>query len=70
VGIARALAIQPDLLLFDEPTSGIDTELVGEVILVMRELARDGMVFIDHGQIVETGTPAQFFSAPATDRAR
>lgn len=46
VGIARALAMRPDLLLFDEPTSALDPELVGEVLLVMRELAREGMTMV------------------------
>jgi polar amino acid transport system ATP-binding protein len=89
VGIARALAMRPDLLLFDEPTSALDPELVGEVLVVMRELAREGMtmvivthemgfareaatrvLFLDHGRVVETGSPDRFFSNPETDRAR
>ena len=41
VAIARALAMQPKLMLFDEPTSALDPELVGEVLDVMRDLARD-----------------------------
>jgi polar amino acid transport system ATP-binding protein len=46
VAIARALAMQPKLMLFDEPTSALDPELVGEVLDVMRGLARDGMTMI------------------------
>ncbi len=46
VAIARALAMQPQLMLFDEPTSALDPELVGEVLDVMRQLAKDGMTMI------------------------
>ncbi|WP_029043769.1 amino acid ABC transporter ATP-binding protein [Cupriavidus sp. WS] len=89
VAIARALAMTPKILLFDEPTSALDPELRQEVLLVMRELAREGMtmlvvthemgfasdvcsrvVFMDAGRIVEDAPPGQFFSAPATERAR
>jgi polar amino acid transport system ATP-binding protein len=46
VAIARAVAMEPKLMLFDEPTSALDPELVGEVLDVMRQLARDGMTMV------------------------
>ena len=50
VGIARALAVEPAAILFDEPTSSLDPELIGEVLSVMKELAREGltMVIVTH----------------------
>jgi ABC-type antimicrobial peptide transport system ATPase subunit len=59
--IARALAMEPKLMLFDEPTSALDPELVGEVLDVMRRL--DGVV-------VEAGPPADVFANPRHARTR
>ncbi|MGZ5845857.1 MAG: amino acid ABC transporter ATP-binding protein [Ramlibacter sp.] len=89
VALARALAMDPPAMLFDEPTSALDPEMVGEVLQVMKSLARDGMtmicvthemgfarevadrvLFMDHGRIVETGTPSGFFENPQSERAR
>lgn len=89
VAIVRALCMEPEVMLFDEPTSALDPEMVGEVLDVMRELARSGMtivtvthemgfarevgtrvVFVDHGQILEQGTPAEIFENPQHPRLK
>lgn len=87
VAIVRALAMNPDVILFDEPTSALDPEMVGEVLDLMKALAKEGMtmiivthemgfakevanrvIFIDDGQILETGTPEEFFGNPKNPR--
>jgi len=89
IAIARALAMQPKLMLFDEATSALDPEMVGEVLDLIKGLATDGMtmclvthemnfarevcdrvIFMDAGELVETGKPAEFFAKPSTDRAQ
>ena len=89
VAIIRALAMQPDIMLFDEITSALDPELVGEVLDGLRTLRAQGMTmilathemkfaqdladricFLDQGQILEQGPPAQIFTNPKQARTR
>ena len=46
IAIIRSLAMNPDVMLFDEPTSALDPEMVGEVLELMKQLARDGMTMV------------------------
>src|SRR5699024_3027293 len=50
VGIARAVVLNPDIILFDEPTSALDPEIVGEILTVMKDIAREGttMLVVTH----------------------
>ena len=89
VAIVRALAMNPDVILFDEPTSALDPEMVGEVLDLMKAVAKEGMtmiivthemgfakevankvLFIDDGQILESGTPEEFFGNPKNPRLK
>lgn len=89
VSIARALAMDPDVMLFDEPTSALDPELTGEVLQVMKDLARNGMtmlvvthemgfacsvaneiIFMEKGQILESGSPTELIYNPRYERTR
>lgn len=89
VAVVRALATQPELMLFDEVTSALDPELVAEVLDVIRELKAEGMTmliathemgfardvadrvcFLDAGEILEQGPPAEIFTSPQQPRTQ
>ena len=67
IAIVRSLAMEPDVMLFDEPTSALDPEMVGEVLDLMKQLARDGMTMVvvthEMGFAREVGTRVTFMDA-------
>ena len=83
IAIVRALCMDPEVMLFDEPTSALDPEMVGEVLDVMKELARDGMtmVVVTHEMgfarevgsrvlFMEENEPQEFFANPKSERLK
>jgi len=89
VAIVRALAMEPEIMLFDEITSALDPELVNEVLDVIRTLKEQKMTmilathemgfarevanqicFLDQGEVLENGTPAEIFDNPRHERTR
>ena len=89
VAIARALCMNPNIMLFDEPTSSLDPEMVAEVLQAMLALSRQGMtmiivtheiqfankaadriLFMEEGQIVEQGSPAELIANPRNERTQ
>ena len=87
--IARALAMNPTIMLYDEPTSALDPKLVNEISSIIRDLSIEGMtqlvithsvtlsknfsdrvMFMDKGEIVESGTPEKIFSTPKDNRTK
>lgn len=89
VAIARALMMNPEIMLFDEPTSALDPELTGEVLQVMKNLAKEHMtmivvthemefarevanvvMFMDGGEVVESGPPEEIFTNPKFERTK
>ena len=67
IAIARSLAMNPDVMLFDEPTSALDPEMVGEVLELMKQLAREGMTMVvvthEMGFAKEVGSRVIFIDA-------
>ena len=67
IAIVRSLAMEPDVMLFDEPTSALDPEMVGEVLDLMKQLAKDGMTMVvvthEMGFAREVGTRVIFMDA-------
>jgi L-cystine transport system ATP-binding protein len=89
VGIARAVALNPEVILFDEPTSSLDPEMVDDILTLIKDLAREGatmaivthemqfayeisnrVVFLDKGEILAEGSPAEIFDRPGEERVK
>lgn len=89
VGIARAIALEPKIILFDEPTSALDPELIGEILDIIKQVSKmgitmvivthemkfaydisDRIIFIDQGNILESGSPEEVMVHSKFDRTK